>query len=69
MVPHGLVFVGHRMRSARQMLINGQFIWQVTFKPTNLLTEDPSTEVIGAGGEIFVNVDLKTEKTDLRYGE
>lgn len=55
--------------SARQMVIKGKYVWRVTFKPARLLPKDPSGEMIGAGGEIFVNVDLETRKPELRYGE
>jgi hypothetical protein len=55
--------------SARQLPIKGQYIWRVTFKPTELLPKDPSKEAIGAGGEIFVNVDLDTRKPEIKYGE
>ena len=55
--------------SAQRMMIKGKYVWRVTFKPARLLPKDPSREMIGAGGEIFVNVDLKTRKPELRYGE
>ena len=54
---------------AEQILVNNQFIWRITFKPKELLPADPSSEVIGAGGEIFVNVDPETKETTLRHGE
>jgi hypothetical protein len=57
------------LTAARQMTIKGKYIWRVTFKPSQLLPEDPSKEAIGAGGEIFVNVDLKTKKAEIRGGE
>ena len=54
---------------AEQILVNNKFIWRITFKPKELLPADHSTEVIGVGGEIFVNVDPDTKETTLRHGE
>ncbi len=54
---------------AEQILVNNKFIWRITFKPKELLPADPSSEVIGVGGEIFVNVDPDTKETTLRHGE
>jgi hypothetical protein len=55
--------------SAQQILIKGCYVWQITFKPTKLLPKEPSKEIIGAGGEVFVNVDSMTKKTEIRFGE
>ena len=55
--------------SAQQIPIEGCYVWRITFKPTRLLPKDPSKGNIGAGGEVFVNVDQVTKKTEIRYGE
>lgn len=47
----------------------GKYVWLVTYKPIKLLPDDPSKGLIGAGGEVFITVDLKTGKTEVRYGE
>jgi len=57
------------LTSAQQIVVEGKHLWRITFKPTRLLPRDPSNELIGLGGEIFVNVDLSTKKTELSYGE
>jgi hypothetical protein len=49
--------------------INGKYTWRATYKPINLLPKDPSKEAIGAGGEVFISVDLKTEQTEIGQGE
>jgi hypothetical protein len=43
-------------------------IWRATYKLSRLIPQDPN-EVIGAGGEVFVSVDLKTGRATVRYGE
>ena len=58
-----------KLVSAQQIIVNGKYIWRITLKPVSLLPDDPSTQEIGAGGEIFVNVDLKTEEAIVIYGE
>lgn len=55
--------------SAQRIVINGCYVWRITFKPTSLLPDDPSQGIIGAGGEVFVNVDWVTKKTEILYGE
>lgn len=55
--------------SAQQVVRKGRYIWRITFKPNRLLPEDPSKELIGLGGELFVNVDLSSQKTVISYGE
>ena len=59
----------YRLTSAEQILHQGKSIWRITFKPSRLLPADPSKELIGAGGEIFVNVDLEKQAAEVRYGE
>jgi hypothetical protein len=59
-----------KLTSAQQLVVKGNYIWRVTFKPTKLLSpKDPSKGLIGLGGEVFVNVDLTTGKTEIRYGQ
>ena len=57
------------LTSVQQILINNKWIWRVTFKPKDLLPDDPSKGLIGMGGEVFVNVDLAAKTTEIRYGE
>jgi hypothetical protein len=57
------------LTSAQQIIFRGKYIWRVTFKPRQLLPKDPSKGIIGAGGEIFVNVDLSTKTTEIGGGE
>ena len=59
----------YTLTSAQQIVVEGKDIWRITFKPARLLPRDPSKELIGLGGEIFVNVDLSTKKTEISYGE
>ena len=46
-----------KLVSAQQIIVKGEYIWFITLKPVNLLPDDPSTQMIGAGGEVFINVD------------
>ncbi|MHC4669894.1 MAG: hypothetical protein ACYTFD_16005 [Planctomycetota bacterium] len=59
----------YRLVGARQVLVDGKYVWRITFKPCRLLPDDPSTQKIGLGGEIFMNVDLETEVATIGYGE
>jgi hypothetical protein len=59
----------YTLTSAQQIIVDRKYIWRITFKPTELVPKDPSKEPIGKGGETFVNVDLSTKKTEIRYGE
>jgi len=52
-----------------QMLLDRAQVWRVTFKPESLLPHDPETGIIGAGGELFVNVDLAAATATVGYGE
>jgi len=58
-----------KLVGAEQIVVKGKYIWRITLKPISLLPDDPSTQLIGAGGEIFVNVDLKTGEAIIGYGE
>jgi hypothetical protein len=57
------------LTSVKQIIIKNKYIWRVTFKPRELLPVDPSKGGLGLGGEVFVNVDLSTKKTEISYGE
>jgi hypothetical protein len=59
----------YTLTSAQQIIVKGKYIWWITFKPTRFLPKDPSKGPIGKGGEVFVNVDLSTKKTQITYGE
>lgn len=59
----------YKLVSAQQVVVKGNYVWRITFKPVRLLPDDPSSQIIGAGGEVFVNVDLKTEEAVVTYGE
>ena len=58
----------YRVIGARALWLEGRQIWRVTLKPLRLLPDETSQR-IGAGGEIFVNVDPKTEEVTIGYGE
>ena len=59
----------YTLTSAQQILVRGQYTWRITFKPTSLIPKDPSKEPGGLGGEIFVNIDSLTQKTEIGFGE
>jgi hypothetical protein len=47
----------------------GPHIWDLTYKLRSLLP-DQTDGIVGAGGEVFIDVDLATKKATLRgYGE
>jgi hypothetical protein len=47
----------------------GPYIWHLTYKQKNLIHEDENEE-IGAGGEVFIEVNLNIRKAKLLgYGE
>jgi hypothetical protein len=48
--------------------VEGDAIWQATYKLSRLIPQN-SKGLIGAGGEVFVSVDLKTGRATVRYGE
>ena len=58
-----------KLISAQQIIVKGKYIWRITLKPVNLLPKDPSTKAVGLGGEIFINVDLKTDEAKVTFGE
>jgi len=60
---------GHSLVGAERMVLNGAWVWRVTFKPLHLLPENPGTDFVGLGGEVFVNVNLATEECPITYGE
>ena len=59
----------YKLINAKMICVKGKYVWLVTYKPAKLLPEDPSTAIIGAGGEVFLSVDLKSGQTEVRYGE
>lgn len=59
----------YTITSAQQIPVNKKWIWRVTFKPKDLLPDDPSKGPLTLGGEVFVNVDLAAKETVITYGE
>jgi hypothetical protein len=59
----------YKLVNAQQVVVKGKYVWRITFKPVRLLPDDPSSQIIGAGGEVFMNVDLKTKEAVVTYGE
>ncbi|MBM4026356.1 MAG: hypothetical protein FJ280_13280 [Planctomycetes bacterium] len=59
----------HILTGVQQFVRDGKYVWRVTFKPARLLSKEPSREPLGLGGEVFVDVDLNTGTTEIRYGE
>ncbi len=46
----------------------GPKVWRLTFKLKSLIPQDQNG-MLGAGGEVFVRVDLVTHLTTIKYGE
>ncbi len=59
----------HKLIGAQRFYDKGKYVWRITFKLKALLPDDPSTQPIGAGGETFILVDLKTGETVVTLGE
>lgn len=59
----------YKLTGAEQYLHDGKYLWRVTFKPQKMLPQNPATQVIGAGGEVFVLVDTNTKETIITSGE
>jgi hypothetical protein len=59
----------YKLTKVEMLLNKGKWVWRATYKPTSLLPQDPSRQHIGAGGEIFINIDLNTEQAEVTYGE
>ena len=59
----------YKLIKAEMTWAKGKYVWLVTYKPRKLLPEDPSKGHIGAGGEVFITVDVKSGITEVRYGE
>ncbi|MBN1972343.1 MAG: hypothetical protein JW787_01795 [Sedimentisphaerales bacterium] len=57
------------LTAVQQNIRGGKYIWRVTFKPKELVPDDPSEGPHTLGGEVFVNVDLGTKSTVITYGE
>ncbi len=58
-----------KLIGAEQLILDGKYVWRVTLKTTHLLPEDPSSEPVGLGGEVFVIVDLESGTVTHAYGE
>ena len=54
---------------ARQEIVEGKYVWIVTFKLAKLLPADPATDLPALGGELFATVDLKTESVVFTGGD
>ena len=59
----------YRLIGAQQLPIDSRWIWRMTFKAERHLPADLEHEMLTAGGEIFVNVDVATGETSVGYGE
>ena len=58
----------YRVVEVRLLYHESPTLWRVTFKPVALLPT-PERLTVGAGGEVFVNVDLDTGEIVVTYGE
>lgn len=61
--PFKLIGVTNLVKGSRPP--SGPMVWELTFKPTRLLPDDPSKEV-GAGGEWFARIDLARHDNPVR---
>lgn len=59
----------YRLIAAQNLIHKGDAIWLVTFKPADLVPKDPTQEAIGAGGELFVTVNLNDKQCTMTHGE
>ncbi|MBN1150468.1 hypothetical protein JXA84_04515 [candidate division WOR-3 bacterium] len=59
----------YKLIGVEQLYRDGMYVWRTTYKPVSLLPQDPSKEIIGSGGEIFIEVELSTNKILVKYGE
>lgn len=59
----------YRLTMARQIIKNNKNIWVIAFSNKKIWPDDISGKPVGAGGEVFVNVDLATKETVVTYGE
>jgi hypothetical protein len=53
---------------AERIFLRGAYIWRLTFKPARQFPADPVKREITKGGEIFLNINLKTKEAEVRYG-
>ncbi len=65
----GYAISEYTLTAAARLVHQDQWIWRITYKPNDLLPENPATKPVGLGGELFVNVDLKTDKAVITHGE
>ena len=54
----------YKLISADNLMFAGIGVWRLTFKLKELIPETADSE-IGAGGELFVEADLSTQKAEL----
>ena len=59
----------YRVIAAQNLIQKGEAMWLVTFKPADLIPKDPTKEEIGAGGELFITVNLKDKQCTMTHGE
>jgi len=59
----------YKLVEAANLYRNDPRAWRVTFKPRRLIPADPSQVCVGAGGEVFVDVQQDTRRATIRYGE
>ena len=59
----------YRLVKVENRYLKAADLWTVTFKLKALIPDDPTIDLVGAGGEIFVNVDLSTDTCTVTYGE
>ena len=59
----------YRITSAQERILDGRYIWIISFKPLALLPADPSLDPMGLGGEVLVNVDLSDGSSSIRFGQ
>lgn len=59
----------YKLIAARNLIAEaGASVWQLTFKPNRLIPPNSGTR-IGAGGEVFVQVDTRRKTVEVRFGE
>jgi hypothetical protein len=64
----GVDFAKYKLISVENLMSQSS-VWQFTFKPRELLPQTPESR-IGAGGEIFVRLDVRSRSITLSgYGE
>jgi hypothetical protein len=59
----------YKLVKMEQTWVRGKYAWESTYKLRKLVPENPSAELIGMGGEVFITANLETGQTEVRYGE